>query len=77
MGSYRAQPYLLWKVPLQALGLWQGRVRVPLAVAICSVAQLEALCGQGELGTEVSFTSPSGLKPLRRQQGPVWLSESP
>lgn len=48
-GSYRAQPHLLWKVPLQALGLWQSRVRMPLTVAICGISQLEALCGQGEL----------------------------
>lgn len=48
-GSYRAQPYLLWEVPLQALGLGHGRVRVPLTVAICGISQLEALCGQGEL----------------------------
>lgn len=47
--SYRAQPYLLWEVPLQALGLRHGRVRVPLTVAICGISQLEALCGQGEL----------------------------
>lgn len=53
----RAEPHLLRKFPLQALRLRQGGVGVPLTVAICSVAQLEALCGQGKLWAELAFTS--------------------
>jgi len=42
-------PHLVWKVPVQPLGLGQRGVRVPLAVTVCRVAQLKAFCGQSEL----------------------------
>lgn len=52
----RAQLHLLWEVPLQALGLRQSGVRLPLTVAICCVPQLEAICGQGKLWIKLSVT---------------------
>ena len=52
-------PHLVWKVPVQPLGLGQRGVRVPLAMTICRVAQLEAFCGQSELCANRNSQSPS------------------
>lgn len=42
-------PHLVWKIPVQSLGLGQGGVWAPLAVPIGRVPQLKAFGGQHEL----------------------------
>lgn len=51
-------PHLVWKVPVQPLGMGQRGVRVPLAMAVCRVAEMKAFCGQSELCTNGGCQSP-------------------